>query len=264
MSNVILKSNLLPDDDLERNFGLTSEFWKIYGEIHSKGISTTEDVDYGDTLPIDGEEGQLFFHSYESYTPASQSINFDDIYPVGAIYVSVVSTNPSTFFGGTWTQIQNAFLIGAGNSYAVNSIGGSSTMAHTHQQVAQNTGGPSNNTSGSTGLSAAQMPSHNHGSISLTGTMNQLMMDDGRTISFSGICSGSKPKTASWTGQSGNEVRKVNINATHTHSAQGSGSGHTHTLSSHTHTYSAATTGAASNTDNMPPYLAVYAWQRTA
>lgn len=41
---------------------------------------------------------------------------FDLIYPVGAIYISVNSTNPSYLFGGTWTQIQGRFLLAAGTS----------------------------------------------------------------------------------------------------------------------------------------------------
>ena len=51
-------------------------------------------------------------------------------YPVGAIYISTSSTSPASLFGGTWTQLKDRFLIGAGNSYAVNATGGATT--HTH------------------------------------------------------------------------------------------------------------------------------------
>ena len=48
----------------------------------------------------------------------------------------------------------------------------------------------------------------------------------------------------------------------------GSGQGHTHTLSSHTHslqshTHSQVSVGTSS-VSNLPPYLAVYMWKRTA
>lgn len=36
----------------------------------------------------------------------------DMIYPVGSIYFSTNSANPSTIWGGTWTQIKGRFLIG--------------------------------------------------------------------------------------------------------------------------------------------------------
>lgn len=52
------------------------------------------------------------------------------VYPVGAIYISTVSTSPATLFGGTWTQITNRFLVAAGSSYTAGSTGGATT--HTH------------------------------------------------------------------------------------------------------------------------------------
>ena len=52
-------------------------------------------------------------------------------YPVGSIYRSTVSTNPSTLFGGTWVQIKDSFLLAAGSSYSAGSTGGSSTHNHT-------------------------------------------------------------------------------------------------------------------------------------
>ena len=63
-----------------------------------------------------------------------------DAYPVGAIYHSYVSTSPASLFGGTWTQLTDRFLVGAGSSYGVGATGGAATVA----------------------LTVAQMPSHNH------------------------------------------------------------------------------------------------------
>lgn len=62
------------------------------------------------------------------------------IYPVGAIYMSTSSTNPQTLFGGTWTQLKDRFLVGAGGSYTAGTNGGASTAtldtthlpSHTH------------------------------------------------------------------------------------------------------------------------------------
>ena len=53
---------------------------------------------------------------------------FNLIYPVGAIYISVNSTNPSTLFGGTWEQIQNRFLLACGSSYSNGSTGGNTRV----------------------------------------------------------------------------------------------------------------------------------------
>ena len=62
------------------------------------------------------------------------------IYPIGSIYMSMNNTSPATFLGGTWEPLKDRFLIGAGNSYSVNSTGGETT----HK------------------LTISEMPSHNH------------------------------------------------------------------------------------------------------
>lgn len=74
---------------------------------------------------------------------------FDNIYPVGSIYMSVNSTNPSNLFGGTWTQLEDRFLLGAGSTYTNGSTGGSATQklsaanlpSHTHPQYVATNGG---------------------------------------------------------------------------------------------------------------------------
>ena len=41
-------------------------------------------------------------------------LNVDMIYPVGAIYISASSKDPSTLFGGTWKAINGRFLLSGG------------------------------------------------------------------------------------------------------------------------------------------------------
>ena len=53
-----------------------------------------------------------------------------NLYPVGSIYMSVNSTNPSNYFGGTWEQIKDRFLLACGSAYSNGSIGGSATHKH--------------------------------------------------------------------------------------------------------------------------------------
>ena len=79
-------------------------------------------------------------------------------FPIGSVYISVVNTNPSTWFGGTWDQFgQGRTLVGVNTSdtdfNAVEKIGGEKAHKltveelpdHHHDEYATanpNTGGP--------------------------------------------------------------------------------------------------------------------------
>ena len=93
-------------------------------------------------------------------------INLDFIYPVGSIYISVNSTNPSLLFGGTWEQIQGRFLLGAGTPSQNNNVNhGILTDAQlTWNFVAGQTLGEYYHQ-----LNSNEMPVHNH-IVTLHGT----------------------------------------------------------------------------------------------
>lgn len=52
-------------------------------------------------------------------------------YPVGSIYMSINNTSPASLFGGTWEQLKDRFLLGAGSTYSAGSTGGEAAHALT-------------------------------------------------------------------------------------------------------------------------------------
>lgn len=152
----------------------------------------------------------------------------DLIYPVGSIYMSVNSTDPSTLMAGTtWQRITGKFLLAATD-------GGSSGAS----QAAGNTGGAATVT-----LTAAQsgLRSHSHGA----GTNQAFIRYNYGTVS-SGV---GERSVAS--GASGNYKAPVVNNASVDFSYAQS-------------TSSEGGDDATSAHNNMPPYLSVYVWKRTA
>lgn len=161
-----------------------------------------------------------------------KKVNSDDlldtIYPVGSIYMSVNNTSPASFLGGTWEQIKDRFLLGAGSK----SVGA--------------TGGEENHT-----LTTAEMPSHSHtrGSMEIKGQVTSDEFDPFLTIGGSGALSVSS-QTSYWRKSCSSTTQII---STRTVSLKASDSW----------TGSTSSTGSGGSHNNMPPYLVVYMWKRT-
>lgn len=119
----------------------------LTGAITTKGIKLTSGTDFGSSLPSSLQSNQLFFQTLGT------NYILDNVYPVGSIYMSVNSTNPTNLFGGTWEQIQGKFLFGMNSSYPAGSTGGEITHKltidempeHGHTIYYPNAGGPYGN-----------------------------------------------------------------------------------------------------------------------
>lgn len=184
------------------------------------------------------------------FTPSTNSDIIDLIYPVGSIYMSVNSASPATLFGGTWTQLKDMFLLGAGDTYSIGNAtassptkdGGAATVSlaetnlpsHTHTYTAP----PS--ATGSHTLTVNEIPAHYHA----------MRYSPGSTSGAGYDWSGSK---YSWTSATESSAGMKGA---------GGGGGHSHTISGTSSTTGAKGSGTAFS--NMPPYLTVYMWKRTA
>ena len=155
------------------------------------------------------------------------------VYPVGSIYMSTVSTNPATLFGfGTWEAMPAGRVLLAqgesswGTTYNAGSTGGEAT----HQ------------------LTVGELPVHSHEAntdiANLVGTISYVSQGGGESGIFT--------RNSTWntkivaTGYSDDWGRNVTLNATHSH------------------TVIINSTGSNQPHNNLPPYIAIYIWKRTA
>lgn len=82
---------------------------------------------------------------YNAGGESSGTIDPLDLFPVGSIITSYVSTNPSNYIGGTWTQIAGGrLLVGVGTGTDTNdttktfSVGNNSGEEYEHTQTISN------------------------------------------------------------------------------------------------------------------------------
>lgn len=147
-----------------------------------------------------------------------------------------------THYGGTsWELLTDAFLVGAGNSYNVNAIGGANTVTLTESNLPSHshTYYRSNTSTGSHTLTVNEMPNHNH------------------EQQVSAAVGGSGVRT------------DYNSDAACSAYPQGIGTGDCGGGGSHTHSITrtsvaSGSTGSGTAFSILPTYIAIYMWRRTA
>lgn len=157
------------------------------------------------------------------------------IYPIGSIYMSINSTNPSELFGGEWERIQDTFLLASGSAYANGSTGGSANavvVKHNHTQNPHNHTQNAHHHSADTDHNFVE--AHKNANMGLTSkrAMNYTSGDYYYMYSRGTGSINDSPSTT---------------NTTATNQQQ---------------TATNQESGVDGTGKNMPPYLAVYVWKR--
>ena len=178
--------------------------------------------------------------SYEGQGPRrAKQITALDIYPVGSIYLSVNSENPSRLFGGEWELLApgRTLVCVDVNQDAFNSsekVGGANSNSYTHTHATQ-----------SHVLNVNELPSHNHGLgcwaivTSGSGTPNQF----DTPASNSGFQSAINAWFSGWYKGTIQETLYYGGNAGHDHGN---------------------VTDAVQSISTLQPYMTCYMWKRTA
>lgn len=149
------------------------------------------------------------------YDKNGYELSLDKIYPVGAVYISTSSTDPGTLFGGTWEQLKDRFLLGAGDTYSNGETGGKAS--HT--------------------LTVDEMPTHTHKQNAHSHVQHNYTW-----YNHSGKVDGKIPTSGAFNAEASNSSNFSTNSTTATNQNTGGGQAH----------------------NNMPPYLVVYMWKRTA
>lgn len=200
----------------------------------------------------------------------------DALHPVGSIYLSTSSTNPSTYFGGTWERFANGqVLVGVDTQETefntVQKTGGSKTHTVTLKDVPAHT-----HSIPKLSGTAASAGSHKHNdtfAVASAGAHTHRLKraDAGRT-DFTALGEFTNRKKGKEPVQQAGNYTWDSISPTttsagaHTHTLNGSvssGGAHTHTVSTNTSTTGSTGSSVSINFNVLQPYITCYIWRRT-
>lgn len=145
----------------------------------------------------------------------AKSMLLDFCHPVGSSYETVdASFDPNVSWGGTWELLPEGTIILAGSESGTYQVGTDTSTGSGYKEYGSNTHT----------LSIDEMPSHNHGSKSLTGSMYVMTWHNGWANGIVSMSNQHKDKTPGSGSSEG--AATFTVNATHTHDSQGGGQAH--------------------------------------
>jgi len=267
----------LADDDHvqylkeEASGGLASE---VPDHTH-QAAATCGKLDHGLALDGLGDDdhpqyilGTKIGVTVQAHSAALDAINstiINAVYPVGCIYTSIVATNPGTLFGvGTWAafgagRVPVGFDAGQTEFDTVEETGGEKTVALSEAQIASHF----HTAAGTYCESRNADVNHDH-TITTGGASADHTHQTPAAISDA--VAGNVAKNASGWGVASTAVVGTSggRSADHTHSGTTSASGiaHKHGIDIPNLTTDSKGSGNAHN--NLPPYIVVYMFKRTA
>lgn len=170
----------------------------------------------------------------------------EKVYPVGAVYFSVIDKNPGILFGGTWERFaKGQTIIGVNESDndfgSVKKTGGNKTHVHSTNEHT---------------LTTDEIPAHSHSvntvNISSSGS-------HGHTTYY--LQDNSAGGSSGRMGTSGNHTKErtdmIKSSGTHTHTVPAHNTNSIGKGGSHNH-------GNTGSTSNLSPYITTYIWTRIA
>lgn len=268
-ASLYLYDEIITNKDCFKMVITTNSATETIGEVWFKNIQSYESVYISPLRTYDIVNFHEFL-AYQTALPSGTQFNCSSggasalsVYPVGSIYLSVNSTNPSSYFGGTWVawgsgRVPVGVNTGDGDFNTVEKQGGAKTVTLTTAQMPSHTH-TQNSHNHSQNAHTHTQNSHNH---------NQNAHSHGtRYKGFSGVSSSSSGFIMLRRNDSVDSYDGTDSDGAISTTASNKATTATNQNTTATNNATTATnqnTGGGGSHPNLQPYITCYMWKRTA